>query len=68
MDNAHINNYKTKDFSRLLNVSVKTLQRWDNGGILKSLRTTGRRCYTYDQYLRFNGIKGDIDIVKEFQN
>ena len=25
----HITNYKPKDFAELLNVSVKTLQRWD---------------------------------------
>lgn len=27
--NKHITNYKPKDFAELLNVSVKTLQRWD---------------------------------------
>ena len=58
MGNAHINNYKTKDFSKLLSVLAETLQRWDNGGILKTLRTTGRRYYTYGQYLRFKWIKG----------
>ena len=25
----HITNYKPKDFAELLNISVKTLQRWD---------------------------------------
>ena len=33
MNNKHTNNYKPKDFSELLNVSVKTLQRWDREGI-----------------------------------
>lgn len=58
MNNAQVNNYKPKDFSKLLNVSVKTLQRWDNNGILKAYRSpTNRRYYTYDQYLQFKGIK-----------
>ena len=56
--NKHITNYKPKDFAELLNVSVKTLQRWDREGILKAKRTpTDRRYYTYDQYLEFKGIK-----------
>ena len=65
MDNAQVNNYKPKDFSKLLNVSVKTLQRWDNSGILKAYRSpTNRRYYTYDQYLQFKGIKIKNDIRK----
>ncbi|MCK4261047.1 MAG: recombinase family protein, partial [Halanaerobiales bacterium] len=49
-------NYKPKDFSQMLNVSVKTLQRWDNEGILKAYRTpTGRRYYTNSQYLEYIG-------------
>ena len=58
----HIINYKPKDFAELLNVSVKTLQRWDRDGILVAKRTpTDRRYYTYDQYLEFKGIKKDIN-------
>ena len=58
----HIINYKPKDFAELLNVSVKTLQRWDRDGILVAKRTpTDRRYYTYDQYLEFKGIKKDVD-------
>lgn len=65
MSNAQVNNYKPKDFSKLLNVSVKTLQRWDNDGILKAHRTpTNRRYYTYDQYLQFRDIKSDNDTRK----
>lgn len=30
----HITNYKSKDFAKLLNVSVKTLQRCDRDEIL----------------------------------
>ena len=52
----HITNYKPKDFAELLNVSVKTLQRWDREGILVAKRTpTDRRYYTYDQYLEYKG-------------
>ena len=52
--NKHIINYKPKDFAELLNVSVKTLQRWDREGILKAKRTpTNRRDYTYNQYLEY---------------
>lgn len=56
----HIANYKPKDFAELLNVSVKTLQRWDRDAILIAKRTpTDRRYYTYDQYLEFKGVKND---------
>lgn len=65
MNNVQVNNYKPKDFSKLLNVSVKTLQRWDNDGILKAYRSpTNRRYYTYDQYLQFKGIKKENDTRK----
>lgn len=51
------NNYKPKEFAELLNVSVLTLQRWDNAGKLKAFRTpTNRRYYTYEQYKEFKGI------------
>ncbi|WP_429669726.1 MerR family DNA-binding transcriptional regulator [Bacillus anthracis] len=30
--------YKPKEFSEMLNVSVKTLQRWDNQGVLPAKR------------------------------
>lgn len=44
--------YKIREFAQLINVSVKTLQRWDNAGILKAMRTpTNRRYYTHEQYL-----------------
>ena len=51
------NNYKLNEFAELLNVSVRTLLRWDNDGILKAFRTpTDRRYYTYEQYLEYKGI------------
>lgn len=51
------NNYKPNEFAELINVSVRTLQRWDNEGILKAFRTpTNRRYYTNEQYKEFKGI------------
>ena len=39
--------YKPREFAKSIGVSVKTLQRWDNEGILKADRTPGgRRQYT----------------------
>lgn len=57
-----VTNYKPKDFAELLNVSVKTLQRWDREGVLKAFRTpTDRRYYTYEQYLEFKGIDNNTE-------
>jgi len=57
MNISNITNYKPKEFAKLLNVSVKTLQRWDREKILVANRTpTNRRYYTYNQYLQFKGI------------
>lgn len=49
-------NYKLNEFAQLINVSVKTLQRWDREGILIAFRTpTGRRYYSHTQYLEYIG-------------
>ena len=62
----HITNYKPKDFAELLNVSVKTLQRWDRDKILVAKRNpTDRRYYTYDQYLEFKGVSNDSNTKKK---
>ena len=62
MNTSNITNYKLKDFAELLGVSVKTLQRWDREGILKSKPNSNRqRYYTYDQYLQFKGINIEHD-------
>lgn len=55
--------YKPNEFAELLNVSVITLQRWDNSGKLKAFRSpTNRRYYTYEQYLEYKGVnKKDND-------
>ena len=51
------NSYKPKEFAELINVSVRTLQRWDVEGKLKAFRSpTNRRYYTYEQYLEYKGI------------
>ena len=42
--------------AELLNISVKTLQRWYREEILVAKRTlTNRRYYTCDQYLEYRG-------------
>ena len=57
MNISNATNYKPKDFSKLLNVTVRTLQKWDREGILVANRTpTNRRYYTHKQYLDFSGI------------
>ena len=57
-----MNIYKPKDFAQMLNVSVKTLQRWDNENTLKAYRNPkGRRYYTHEQYLTFTGTSSKID-------
>ena len=50
----HITNYKPKEFAELLNVSVKTLQRWDRDKVLIAKRTpTNRRFYTEEQLQQY---------------
>lgn len=45
--------YKVGEFSKLLNLTTRTLQEWDRKGILKAYRTpTNRRFYTHEQYER----------------
>ena len=44
---------KPKEMAEKLGVTVLTLQRWDNKGVLKAHRTpTNRRYYTEEQYLQ----------------
>lgn len=51
-----MNKYRPHEFAEMVNVSVRTLQRWDNDGILKAYRTpTGRRYYTHQQYVEYIG-------------
>lgn len=49
--------YSPKNFSKMVGVSVFTLQRWDRNGTLTAHRTpTNRRYYTHDQYLQYRGL------------
>lgn len=58
--------YKPHEFSKLVGVNVKTLQRWDNKGILKASRTpAGHRFYTHEQYLEYMRKSGGVDVQKE---
>lgn len=48
--------YKPKEMAKKLNVTVRTLQRWDRIGKLPAKRSpTNRRYYTDDQLLQFLG-------------
>ena len=48
--------YKPHEFAKMLHVTVRTLQRWDNEGKLTAYRTpTDRRFYTHEQYLQCIG-------------
>ena len=54
--------YKINEFAKLLNRSVKTLQRWDKENILIANRSPkGRRYYSHDQYLKYIGKAQSID-------
>ena len=58
-----MNTYKPQEFAEMLNVSVKTLQRWDREGILIAKRTpTDRRFYTEEQLQEY--LKKSDKIVK----
>jgi len=47
---------KPREMAELLNVTVKTLQRWDKAGKLKAQRNpSNRRYYFYEQYLEYIG-------------
>ena len=49
--------YSVGEFAKLINKSVRTLQRWDTLGILKSNRTaTDRRYYTEFQLQQYKGL------------
>ena len=49
-------NYSVGEFSKLIGVSIKTLQNWDRDGILVANRTpTNRRFYTEEQLSQYRG-------------
>ena len=43
--------YKPHEFAKLLGVTVKTLQRWDNIGRLKAHRSPSNHRYYTDEHL-----------------
>jgi putative resolvase len=60
--------YNITQMSSHLNVTVKTLQRWDRDGILVAYRSpTNRRFYTQEQYLKASG-KRPLTTLKERKN
>lgn len=51
-----MNIYKPNEFAKMLGVSVKTLQRWDNDNKLTAFRNpSNRRYYTHNQYIEYMG-------------
>jgi predicted site-specific integrase-resolvase len=49
--------YSIGEFSKIINRSVKTLQRWDRENILKAKRhSSNRRYYTEQQLLEYKGV------------
>lgn len=57
--------YKISKFAKLLNVSTRTLRRWDNDGKLTAYRTpSGDRFYTEEQYKNYMGIPMENQICK----
>ncbi len=56
--------YKISQMAKMLNVSVKTLQRWDNANIFKAHRTPGNhRFYTHKQYCKY--MDGSLGICND---
>ena len=54
------NTYSTGKFGKLIGITTRTLQRWDDSGKLVAHRTaTGRRFYTDSQYREYMNISVD---------
>ena len=54
--------YKPKEFGKMINRSVITLQKWDRDGVLKAHRTsTNRRYYTNEDYYKIMGIQPETE-------
>ena len=61
--------YKIFQFAELLNVSTRTLRRWDNDGKLIAYRTpTGDRFYTEEQYKIYMGIPMENKVYENENN
>ena len=58
--------YKPNEFAKKIGVTVLTLQRWDNSGVLKANRTpTNRRCYTDEHLQKYHGLSPNSKYVVE---
>ena len=58
--------YKPKEFSKLIGLSVSSLQRLDREGILIANRTsTNRRYYTMKQYEEYMGINNKDNYISK---
>lgn len=63
--NVTMKHYKPKEFSEMIHVSVKTLQRWDNEGVLIAYwNLKGRRYYTEEQYKEYMNIQEENKVDK----
>lgn len=59
-------NYTVGEFAKLINRSVRTVQRWDKDGILVAKRNLkNRRYYTYEQYLQAIGELPEDNVESE---
>lgn len=62
----YINTYKPYEFAEMINVSVKTLQRWDNDKKLIAHRNpSNRRFYTHQQYIDYMNNSKVRQVIKE---
>lgn len=54
------NKFSQKEFAKVINVSVRTLQRWDKSGLLRADRTISHKpVYTKKHLDKIN--KGDVN-------
>ncbi len=57
--------FKPNEFATMLEISIKTLQDWNNSGKLKAFRSpTNRRYYTQEQYEAYMGIQRNVNTRK----
>jgi predicted site-specific integrase-resolvase len=56
--------YSVGEFAKLINKSVRTLQRWDTQNVLKANRTTSdRRYYTEQQLQQYKGLSSNDNSI-----
>ena len=58
--------YKPNEFAKKIGVTVLTLQRWDNSGVLKANRTpTNRRYYTGEHLQKYHKLSPSSKYIVE---